>query len=108
MNRCLKGKARNNLCSTSMTRHDFYMTSKTRYTYDVEHVIFKHGMAYGIEHINKFSICSKARLCMNWNLVRAHILNHGNKQVNMLAETSGHDTHVQSQVTHMNLKFYET
>ena len=60
MNMCLKGKARNNLCTTSKTRHDLRMTSKTRYTYNLEHVIFKHGMAYGIEHINKFSICSMA------------------------------------------------
>ena len=59
MNMRIKGKARNNLF-TSKTRHDLYMTSKTRYRYNVELVIFKHGMAYGIEHINKFSICSKA------------------------------------------------
>ena len=31
--------------------------------------------------------------------------NHGNKQVNMLAETLGNDTHMQSQVIRMNLKF---
>ena len=33
------------------------------------------------------------------------MLNQGNKQVNVLAETSDYDTHMQSQVIYMNLKF---
>ena len=59
MNIRIKGRARNNLCTTNKARHDFGMTSKTRYTYNTEHVTFKHCMVYDSEHINKLGMSSK-------------------------------------------------